>query len=432
MSSGATTTSEAETVSNIRHPGQLKREDDAPGCVGKPRVSVFDVRGMPPFAVLKDDAVRNNHAAMTAYCEANGVSLAPHVKTSMAPGLIDQQLQQGCWGITVATVAQAAVLRQVRGYPRIVVANQIVDQREANWVANEIQTGAPLELIALVDSVPAVNRMDDLLSRTRTGVRVHVWLEIGVAGGRAGCRSPHEALEVGEAVQRSSHLVLRGVETYEGIVARDATTESLQRMRQHLEDTASTAEMLITAGSLPADFVLSAGGSAFFDVVVDTWRALYSASTPPTIVLRSGCYIAHDAGRYQRLSPLDGRADGSPTLQNALEVWGPVLSLPEAGHVVVGVGRRDISSDVDPPRALHARRANGEIANLPGCDVIALYDHHVVLATDAPPEIHERLSLGDLVAFGPSHPCTTFDKWKKLYLVDADYGVINDLQTLFH
>ena len=41
------------------------------------------------------------------------------------------------------------------------------------------------------------------------------------------------------------------------------------------------------------------------------------------------------------------------------------------------------------------------------------------------------LAVGDLVGFGISHPCLTFDKWRVLHLVDADYTVLNSVRTYF-
>ena len=35
------------------------------------------------------------------------------------------------------------------------------------------------------------------------------------------------------------------------------------------------------------------------------------------------------------------------------------------------------------------------------------------------------------MALGPSHPCTTFDKWRTLYLVDDDYTVTEAVRTFF-
>ena len=37
----------------------------------------------------------------------------------------------------------------------------------------------------------------------------------------------------------------------------------------------------------------------------------------------------------------------------------------------------------------------------------------------------------DLVGFGINHPCTTFDKWQVIHVVDDDYNVIESLRTFF-
>ena len=41
------------------------------------------------------------------------------------------------------------------------------------------------------------------------------------------------------------------------------------------------------------------------------------------------------------------------------------------------------------------------------------------------------MRVGDLVALGPSHPCTTFDKWRAVHLVDDDVAVLDVLETRF-
>ncbi|MGO3003393.1 MAG: hypothetical protein ACTIIR_01265 [Halomonas sp.] len=39
--------------------------------------------------------------------------------------------------------------------------------------------------------------------------------------------------------------------------------------------------------------------------------------------------------------------------------------------------------------------------------------------------------MGDILAFGASHPCLTFDKWRQLLLIDADLNVKERLATCF-
>ena len=57
--------------------------------------------------------------------------------------------------------------------------------------------------------------------------------------------------------------------------------------------------------------------------------------------------------------------------------------------------------------------------------VTALNDQHAYLTI---PEDADW-QVGDLVGLGISHPCTTFDKWRLLYLVDDDWNVSGGIRT---
>jgi len=54
-------------------------------------------------------------------------------------------------------------------------------------------------------------------------------------------------------------------------------------------------------------------------------------------------------------------------------------------------------------------------------------DQHAYLRLDSA----EDLRVGDLVGCGISHPCTAFDKWRLIPLVDDDYRVIDAIMTFF-
>jgi D-serine deaminase-like pyridoxal phosphate-dependent protein len=41
------------------------------------------------------------------------------------------------------------------------------------------------------------------------------------------------------------------------------------------------------------------------------------------------------------------------------------------------------------------------------------------------------VSPGDLVCFGISHPCTAFDKWRSIPVVDDDYRIVDIMHTYF-
>jgi D-serine dehydratase len=118
-----------------------------------------------------------------------------------------------------------------------------------------------------------------------------------------------------------------------------------------------------------------------------------------------------------------------PEPTNALEVFGVVHSRPESDLAIVGIGKRDISCDVELPTPLFWYRPGKLDSRQPteGWKVIMLHDQHAFLRLPA----YARLRVGDLISLGPSHPCTTFDKWQLLYRVNDDYDIIGGIRTYF-
>ena len=41
------------------------------------------------------------------------------------------------------------------------------------------------------------------------------------------------------------------------------------------------------------------------------------------------------------------------------------------------------------------------------------------------------LAVGDLIGCGISHPCTAFDKWRLLPLINADRTIVGAVHTYF-
>src|SRR5690606_9969128 len=114
----------------------------------------------------------------------------------------------------------------------------------------------------------------------------------------------------------------------------------------------------------------------------------------------------------------------------ALEVWGVVQSRPEPGRAYVSIGKRDISYDWElPVPTLWFRPGSHQAPQAAPADwrTLRLNDQHLHL--DVPEDADVR--VGDLVAFGVSHPCTTFDKWRLIPVVNADYDVIDAYRTFF-
>jgi D-serine deaminase-like pyridoxal phosphate-dependent protein len=183
------------------------------------------------------------------------------------------------------------------------------------------------------------------------------------------------------------------------------------------------------AEASPAEPIVTAGGSAYFDVVARELTADDAGGTGARrVVLRSGAYLTYDHGFYGAVSPAGRCIPGAPTLRPALELWAQVLSRPEPGLALLGAGRRDAGFDKGLPVPVRVLRSDGGRAgSVAGSRVTELNDQHAFLRVD--PAV--ALAPGDLVALGISHPCTTLDKWRVLVVVSDDGNVTDAVHAFF-
>jgi D-serine deaminase-like pyridoxal phosphate-dependent protein len=371
---------------------------------------------------LREQALRHNISAMAAYCAAHGVTLFPHGKTTMAPQILAAQLDGGAAGITAASISQARMFRRF-GVRNILLANEIVDAASISWVAGELTADGQFSFLCYVDSVAGTGRLDDILAACGFPGRLRVLVELGHDDGRTGCRTRAEALTVAAAVGRAPRLELAGVAGYEGSLQAATPAETAQKARAYCGELGQLARSLAASGQFAERPVVTAGGSAYFAEVVD----VLGGQPDWSLVLRSGCYVTHDHGLYRRIAPAARNAPGAPVLEPALEAWAPVLSRPEPETAVLGIGRRDVSFDAGNPVVLHGRAAGGTTLDTGGAVVRRLFDQHAVLSVPA----GAGLAPGDEVCLGISHPCTTFDKWRWIPVLDGEDRITDVIRTLF-
>lgn len=378
----------------------------------------------PPFVVIRRSALEHNVSLMAGYCDEHHVSIAPHGKTTMAPQLWRRQIDAGAWGMSAATAAQARVMRAA-GVRRILVANPLADVAAIRWAAHDLSDDAN-ELACYVDSAWGVDLLEAVLLQENPTRPLSVLLELGYAGGRTGCRSAQEALAVARSVAASPNLQLAGVAGYEGTIGHDREPAALDEVRRYLADLAALGTRLRELDLLSPGSFMSAGGSVYFDLVVDELGGGRSESAMP-VVLRAGAYVVHDVGMYERSSPFAHRAvEGR--FRNAIEVWGAVLSTPEDGLAIIGLGRRDVSYDRGLPRILAVRRGGGVEEDLDGAvQAVGLDDQHLYCRIRA----DARLRAGDLVACGISHPCSVLDRWRLLPVLNDEDAVVEVVATFF-
>lgn len=370
-----------------------------------------------PVMTLDAAALAANAESMATWAKEYGVELAPHGKTTMAPRLWLAQLDAGAWGITVANEAQLRVARGV-GVPRIILANQFLRPGSLAWLARELEQDPAFEFLCWVDSVEGVRTMDAALRTSGAARRVRVCVEVGARGGRTGVRTVEAANAVARAVLDSPTLELAGTSGYEGgaggrpvdpdVLGRiDDFLRFLLRVHFMLEPLIESTEAIVTAG-----------GSTFFDRVAEILAPAVTGRDgrrPTRVIVRSGGYLIHDDGMYRRTTPSTRGA--GPNFVSSMHVWSRVISIPEPGLALIDAGRRDVPYDVGLPEVQLVRRPAGDqtpTGPIDGCTIYDLNDQHGFMRIP----LECSLAVGDVVRLGLSHPCTAFDKWRLIPVID--------------
>jgi D-serine dehydratase len=385
-----------------------------------------------PLAVLKESALTHNLNWMRDFCAARGLDIAPHGKTTMSPELYARQIAEGAWGISFATVYQASVGAR-HGVRRIIIANQVLQAADLQALAALLKEHPGLQVHFLVDSIVQAQAIEDWQQQHSPDTVFTVLLELGIEGKRTGCRTHEQALALARHIRASPALQLTGIECYEGSLAtcnhdhdRAGVAALMQRLRLlaidcEREQLFETPEVLLTAG-----------GSAIFDLVAEHLQP--HLGRPARGILRSGCYLTHDHVQYRQMLKCVGeRLQMRETLKPALEVWSVVQSCPEPGLALLSMGKRDVSYDLDLPVPVWRAMGNSELAeSVPGhWSITALNDQHAYLRYDASSPAAEHPQVGQRVGSGISHPCTTFDKWRWMPVVDDQYAVIDAVSIHF-
>ncbi|MEW1736425.1 alanine racemase [Nocardia beijingensis] len=384
-----------------------------------------------PLLTVDRAALAENIAVMAEWVRAAGVRLAPHGKTTMAPQVWAAQLAAGSWGITLATIWQTQMARSF-GVARVLLANALVDPVGLRWVAAESARDASFEFYCWADSVEAVALMDAHLRGAPESPRIRVLVELGGPQGRTGARTVEQAHAVARAIERASRLTLAGVGGYEGALAHDRTATGIRSVRDYLGEVARLHRELAAAGRYRGPAVVTAGGSAYPELALEYLAPLSDEhggrGVATTVVLRSGAYVIHDDGFYASMSPLAGPGRARP-LRSAMHGWARTLSRPEPALALLDAGKRDLPFDEGMPIPQRIAGPGGGVLDS-DATVSALNDQHAFLRL--PGGAATELPIGAVVRLGLSHPCTAFDKWRLIPVIDDADAPVPRVVDLLH
>ena len=369
-----------------------------------------------PVMVLRDSALEHNITRMASYCKSLGFELAPHVKTPMSPQIAQRQIDAGAWGLTIANFNQARIMFEY-GFNRLIIGNEVMEPTSIAEIA-KINGSGKGEIIFYIDSLAGLKIAQDSISGV-TNAKLNLFMEIGAVGGRAGIRDLDLLKTILDEIAKDDRIFVRGVSGFEGAVpGGDRAGAGIEKLRVFLRHIVAAAK--ITAPFIREDkIIISAGGSSFFDYVAEEF-AKYEGDAHR--ILRSGGYVSHDHIHYEDLYPFMGAPD-SERFYPALELWARVLSVPEPDLAILNFGKRDAGNDLDEPRPI--LKLNGKPAPFKA-EIEKLNDQHAFMKITP-----GSVVVGDIVGCGISHPCTNFDKWRLLPLVNDNYDVIDLVHTHF-
>lgn len=388
-----------------------------------------------PAAVVLEAPLAHNLAWMQRFASEHGARLAPHGKTTMTPALFRRQLEAGAWGITLATAAQCRAAF-AHGMARLLMANQLVGEANMAIVADLVEAGA--DFYCVVDHADNVRQLGRYFAAR--DLRLQVLIELGVKGGRCGCRDHDQVMALGELIDAEPALVLAGLEGYEGVVYGP---DPAHAVRDYAWQLVEAAQALDHDGLIELhEPLITASGSAWYDLIAQVFREAH-LGTHFVPVLRPGCYVVHDHGLYREAQHevLGRRPELERGLEPALEVFAQIQSLPEPGLAIVAMGRRDVGGD-RLPEPLRRYREGGsprKSLSVAGMEVVKLMDQHAFLRLPRGDEedeedgepIRNGVRVGDIIAFGVSHPCLTFDKWRRICLANERLEVTEEMITCF-
>jgi D-serine deaminase-like pyridoxal phosphate-dependent protein len=389
-----------------------------------------------PLTVLDADALARNAATIQAWASTHGMELMPHGKTTMAPALWWLQLDAGATGLTLATPGQVRTARSF-GIPSIMLANALVAPQALAFVAAEL-ADPDFAFRSWVDSIETVEAMERGLAATDAPLPrpIDVLVELGAHGGRTGARTLDDAVAIARRVSASPVLRLAGVAGYEGSLGHDRTVSAIWAVRDYLADLVELYEAVVAIAGDGEPLIVTAGGSAYLDLVADvfepTIEADAAAGRRTRWILRSGASLLHDDGFYHGISPLDATRNHAhgPTLVPAMRGYARVVSHPEPGLALLDGGKRDFAYDEGLPVPFgRAADLGAPEEPLVGASVTALNDQHAFLRSAGALPV----AIGDVVSLGLSHPCTVFDKRRWLPVVDGagSTRVVDLVRTFF-
>lgn len=329
-----------------------------------------------PCTLIAAEVVARNIARMADYCRQHGIALRPHTKTHKSKRIARMQLDAGAVGLTVAKPGEADVMSELGA--EVLVAYPSVTSASLRAIERTLDES---NVIVALDSLEAVERLEEALARSSSRAGVLVDIDVGLH--RTGVQTPDESLQLATRIASSSRLRLDGLFCYPGHIWSLREEQGVELAA--VEDTIQDHRTRWKAEGLEAKIV--SGGS--------TPTAYQSHLAPSVNEVRPGTYVFND------INTLRG---GYCTLDDcAVRIVAMVVSTAVPGQVVIDAGAKTLAADrcISAPDSGH-----GLVVEYPNARIRHLSEEHGqvdVSKCDAKPRVGERVTII------PNHVCPTIN-----------------------
>lgn len=256
-----------------------------------------------------------NLARAANEAKAAGKKLRPHAKAHKCVEIARRQIEAGSAGMCVATVSEAEMLFRA-GIEDLLLTSPVADPLKIKRI---VDTGA----IVVVDHVWQAEWYAEAAAQANRQVAVLVDLDTG--DHRTGTPSVESALEIAIAIDRASHLWLRGVQAYSVSGSHGADEATRGQISEATFQFAAEVRAEFARHGLHTD--ISTGGST------GTWSVDLQIAN--VTELQAGSYALMDMA-YGRLGVDFGRA---------MTVLTTVISANHEGFITVDGGFKAFSTD---------------------------------------------------------------------------------------
>jgi D-serine deaminase-like pyridoxal phosphate-dependent protein len=278
----------------------------------------------------------------------------------------------GANGVCVATVAEAELMSR-SGIEDILLTSPLADPLK---MARLAAAGA----MAVVDHTRQVELLNEAAYQANANISVLIDLDTG--DHRTGAATIDQALALGYAIDRASHLWLRGVQAYS--VAASHTADPEERRRISAAAFAHAAEVRTELARHGLHTDITTGGST------GTWDI--DLALPEVTELQAGSYALMDLA-YRRLG-ID--------FERAMTVLATVVSANHPDFVTVDAGFKAFATD----RPFGPEPVSLSAAYRWGGDEFGYVD--------------AKLKLGDRLEFDPPHCDPTANLYDLIYACRGD------------